>query len=137
YSSLTSLPTRRSSDLMRPWPRIECARLVEEASDALQKSILEDHRPSELAVRLHAALEREFDFELEVLGGGRTRSLRLESVYTRVMSISGRPLTDDYHFGQTIVNDFGRPFAQGANLTTDRKSTRLNSSHGSISYAVF
>ena len=103
---------------MRPWPRIECARLVEEASDALQKSILEDHRPSELAVRLHAALEREFDFELEVLGGARTRSLRLESVYTRVMSISGRPLTDGYHFGQTIVNDFGRPFAQGANLTT-------------------
>src|SRR3989449_5288795 len=85
---------------------------------ALQKSILEDHRPSELAVRLHAALEREFDFELEVLGGGRTRSLRLESVYTRVMSISGRPLTDGYHFGETIVNDFGRPFAQGANLTT-------------------
>ena len=103
---------------MRPWTRIECSRLVEEASDALQKSILEDHRPSELAVRLHAALEREFDFELEVLGGGRTHSLRLESVYTRVMSISGRPLTDGYHFGQTIVNDFGRPFAQGANVTT-------------------
>src|SRR5207302_7918141 len=55
---------------MKPWTRIECARLVEEASDALQKSILEDHRPSDLAVRLHAALEREFDFELEVLGGG-------------------------------------------------------------------
>jgi len=103
---------------MKPWTRIECARLVEEASDALQKSILEDHRPSDLAVRLHAALEREFDFELEVLGGGRTRSLRVESVYTRVMSISGRPLTDGYHFGETIVNDFGRPFAQGANLTT-------------------
>jgi hypothetical protein len=24
-------------------------------------------------------------------------------------------LTDDYHFGRTIVNDFGRPFQQGAN----------------------
>src|SRR2546425_2483922 len=31
----------------KPWTRIECARLVEEASDALQKSILEDHRPSD------------------------------------------------------------------------------------------
>src|SRR2546429_6870505 len=31
----------------------------------------------------------------------------------------------------------GAPFGAGVRLTLDRKSTRLNSSHGYISYAVF
>lgn len=31
------------------------------------------------------------------------------------MTISGPPLTDGYHFGQTLYNDFGRPFQQGFN----------------------
>src|SRR5262249_8206460 len=35
--------------------------------------------------------------------------------YTRVTSIAGPPLTDGYNFGQTIVNDFGRPYARGMN----------------------
>ena len=29
--------------------------------------------------------------------------------------IAGKPLTDGYHFGQTVVNDFGRPDEQGFN----------------------
>src|SRR5260370_5488796 len=32
------------------------------------------------------------------------------------MNISGTPLRDSYHFGQTIANDFGRPYDQGSNF---------------------
>jgi hypothetical protein len=32
-----------------------------------------------------------------------------------VTGISGQPLTDGYHFGQTILNDYGRPFGEGFN----------------------
>src|SRR6266571_5321373 len=28
------------------------------------------------------------------------------------------PLSDGYHFGQTILNDYGRPFAEGVNNVT-------------------
>jgi hypothetical protein len=39
----------------------------------------------------------------------------IDSLYTRVTNISGPPLRDSYHFGQTIINDFGRPYAEGFN----------------------
>jgi hypothetical protein len=44
--------------------------------------------------------------------------MKLESVYTRGMQISGPPLADSAHFGQTVINDFGRPYQQGFNNAT-------------------
>ena len=44
--------------------------------------------------------------------------MRLESIYTRATGISGEPLNDSYHFGQTIINDYGRPFGEGFNNVT-------------------
>ena len=34
------------------------------------------------------------------------------------MDISGTPLNDSYHFGQTLINDYGRPYWQGVNNVT-------------------
>ncbi len=39
----------------------------------------------------------------------------LESVYTRLGGIAGTPLRDSFHLGQTIVNDYGRPYQEGFN----------------------
>jgi hypothetical protein len=52
------------------------------------------------------------------MDGGRNAEFRLESVDQRSTSIAGRPLTDGYHFAETIVNDYGRPFGQGENSYT-------------------
>src|SRR2546429_5081470 len=38
---------------------------------------------------------------------------------------------------EAVAEDDNRPVAIGESLQRDRKSTRLNSSHGYISYAVF
>ena len=95
---------------MRPWTRLECARLVSEAGDRLQ-----DANPQAMQVRLYDSLRREFLPELSLLGGGSNRAVHLESVYARSTNISGPPLTDGYHFGQTLYNDYGRPFQQGFN----------------------
>ncbi|HMF92508.1 MAG TPA: capsule assembly Wzi family protein, partial [Candidatus Angelobacter sp.] len=95
---------------LRPWTRRECARILEEAE---ADSSVDPYAPDGgEASRLYAALAREFSSEME---GPEAEYVSLDSVYTRVTGISGRPLTDGYHFGQTIVNDFGRPYQQGVN----------------------
>ena len=95
---------------MRPWTRLECARMVSAAGDRLQ-----DAKPESMSVRLYDSLRQEFVPELALLTGGGNRAIHLESVYVRVTDISGPPLTDGYHFGQTIYNDYGRPFQEGFN----------------------
>lgn len=99
---------------MRPWTRMECARLVEEAGDKLH----DNPSASAEASQLYGSLEKEFDKEIEWLGGGNNREARFESVYTRVTGISGEPLRDGYDFGQTLINDDGRPYAEGLNNVT-------------------
>jgi hypothetical protein len=96
---------------MQPWTRMECARLTEEADENLQQ----DPDPSARATDLQASLQREFYYEENLLSGGRNFTANVESIYARVVSISGPPLTDSYHFGQTISYDFGRPFERGTN----------------------
>jgi membrane-associated phospholipid phosphatase len=95
---------------MRPWTRLECARMVSQAGDRLQ-----DANPQSMSLRLYDSLRQEFTPELMLLAGGSNRAIHLESVYTRVTEVSGPPLTDGYHFGQTIYNDYGRPFQEGFN----------------------
>ncbi len=94
---------------LRPWTRIECAHLIEEAGDQMEA---EDESDSREAAGIYDALEREFQ---EELGGGSERSIRMESIYAGVTGIDGPPLDDSYHFGQTIINNYGRPYQGGFN----------------------
>jgi hypothetical protein len=101
---------------MRPWTRFECARIVTEAGVKLE----EGGAASSEAALVHDALRRELSREIERLEGGDNRIAQVESVYTRFTGISGRPLSDgyQYNFGQTLINDFGRPFEEGFNNVT-------------------
>jgi len=91
---------------LRPWTRNECARLLQEISNEV------DPTDETEAASLYNALAREFAPELN----GEVRdNVSLDSVYTGVTSISGPPLTDGYHFAQTIVNNYGRPYQRGTN----------------------
>jgi len=96
---------------LRPWTRLECARLLSEADELVHTNDPEDKE----ALRLYDALAGEFSDDLALLGGGKNQRLQVESLYTRATGISGTPLTNGYYFGQTIVNDLGRPFAGGLN----------------------
>src|SRR5258707_4805189 len=97
---------------LKPWTRMECARLTEEASETLQQG---RDSNSEEAARIQTQLAQQFGYEMNLLGGVRNFTANLESVYARAVSISGPPLTDSYHFGQTVAYDFGRPFERGTN----------------------
>ena len=95
---------------LRPWTRRECMRQLSEAEEKLTGAYNKE------AQQLVDALQREFRPESEATGDGEDRAtLRLESIYSRTEDISGRPLTDGYNFGQTQINDFGRPYSQGWN----------------------
>jgi membrane-associated phospholipid phosphatase len=96
---------------MRPWTRMECARQLSEAGDR----ITGDEENESEAAHLYEELRRELRHELGLLGGGDNAEVRLESAYTRSTEIAGQPLTDGYHFGQTVINDFGRPEERGFN----------------------
>jgi len=95
---------------IRPWTRLECTRLLGEAAE-LQP---ETDAPSE-GQQLYIALTEEFAHDADLMGGESNRSAQVESVYFRTLGISGKPLTDNYHFGQTILNDYGRPYQEGFN----------------------
>lgn len=94
----------------RPWTRQECARLLKEASPVIEMSVDAGgsvHKAYqelllEFAPELHDEIDADFDG-------------RLESLYAGALGIGGPPLTDSFNFGQTIVNNFGRPFGNGFN----------------------
>jgi hypothetical protein len=96
---------------LRPWTRLDCARLIEEAED----QITDESATSDVPTLLRY-LKSEFAPELERRAGAPNREFRLESLDQRVTTIAGRPLTDGFHFAETLVDDDGRPFAEGANL---------------------
>ncbi len=100
---------------IRPWTRMACARMLDE----IQGKFYQVERDlSKEDFQQYQALVKEFSRELALLDGGQNRSLQLESVYTRMMGISGQPLTDAYHFGETLTNDYGRPYQEGFNNST-------------------
>ncbi len=99
---------------LRPWTRMACAHMLLE----MDKNV-ENHGdlPPEVH-QLKQTLDAEFADELAAWDGRPVDSIHLDSVYTRVTDIAGRPVNDSYHFGQTLINDYGRPYWQGVNNIT-------------------
>jgi hypothetical protein len=100
--------TRSGSAMVRPWTRLECARLLEETHENTPED-------DEVAAPLLAALDGELTHETKLMGGERNTGAQLESLYARFTGISDTPLRDSFHFGQTLTDDFGRPYGRGAN----------------------
>jgi membrane-associated phospholipid phosphatase len=105
---------------LRPWTRLECARLLAEPSDdpSDEQNEARDAQNFEAvdeAEKLLAALTEEFKPEAAILDGKTNAGANLDSIYTRSISIAGPPLNDGFHFGQTVINDYGRPYSRGFN----------------------
>jgi hypothetical protein len=106
---------------LRPWTRMESARLVAEAQEQLvdQQSDLDSGEVVDEQMRsLIKDLADEFAVELRQRDGECNRQAAIDSIDSRSTAIAGPPLTDGYHFAQTITNDYGRPYGRGANIYT-------------------
>ncbi len=97
-----------STAMVRPWTRLEGARLVAEAHE--QYFEMDD-----IGESLLASLDNEFADESRIISGEENQEVQLDNAYTRVTAIGGTPLRDGYHFSQTLVDDFGRPYGKGGN----------------------
>jgi hypothetical protein len=78
------------------------------------KHVAEVEAPTEVQ-QLYDSLSKEFGYESDLMNGERNFNVQFESAYSRFLGISGTPLTDNYHFGQTLLNDYGRPYQEGFN----------------------
>jgi membrane-associated phospholipid phosphatase len=114
FERLAALGYVKTASLgMRPWTRLECARLLSEAGE-LQVG----NGGSPDVEEILSALAEEFARDSDLMSGESNRSVQVESIYFRSIEISGKPLTDNHHFGQTILNDYGRPYQEGFNSVT-------------------
>jgi membrane-associated phospholipid phosphatase len=100
---------------LRPWTRTAIAQMLAQADPSLEPN----SDPSGQVAALYSALKTEFAQELVLVNEGSVNeSIRLESVYGGIYPIAGTPLNDSFHFGQTIVNNYGRPYWQGFNTAS-------------------
>jgi hypothetical protein len=101
---------------LRPWTRGSVGRMLEDAAVRI-----EDADPGPLtdqAQDIYDAISYELRNDIAGPCMAREGNTRLESVYTLARIISGTPLHDSFHLGQTIINDYGRPYANGFNSYT-------------------
>jgi hypothetical protein len=102
---------------LRPWTRMESARLVSEAQE--QQADLDSREGLDGQMNLLIKdLAGEFAVELRQLDGQCNRQAAIDSIGWRSSAIAGTPITDGYHFAQTLTNDYGRPYGQGENSYT-------------------
>jgi len=101
---------------MRPWTRASLSHMLEDSGDLIADS---DKSPDEdEAEGIYDALKRELREEMKFDCPTKKGSANFESTYTAIRGIGGTPLHDSFHLGSTIVNDYGRPYANGLNSYT-------------------
>ena len=98
---------------LRPWTRLSIAHMLEESADAIESEAGNDEARS-----IYLALLHEVKPDLDRATGHDHPRTELESVYTYIRGIGGTPLRDSFHLGQTIINDYGRPYENGFNNST-------------------
>jgi hypothetical protein len=102
---------------MRPYTRRSVLYMLLKSKDAIINS--DNEQAQEILAK---AL---YDLSAEVPSGNVDRGLvyGMYSSYTRLLGISGPVLRDSYHLGQTISNDYGRPFESGLNAIAGASTT--------------
>ncbi len=94
---------------MRPYTRRSVLHMLLASKDAIMES--DNEQAQDIFVKILGYLRAE------VPDGRADRGLvyGLDTSYTRFLGIDGPILVDSYHLGQTISNDYGRPYQTGFN----------------------
>ncbi len=102
---------------LRPWTRKSCVHILQETQRKIESA--DDSPANQEATALFKELAAEFRDDLVTYEpGGKNLYGAIDRLYTRQQYMSGSPVNDSYHFGQTLVNDDGRPYEGGYNQFT-------------------
>ncbi len=112
---------------LRPWTRLSIAHMLQESADEIQTG--SDDEARELFLSLRREIQPDIDNPTTLL---HPRGV-VESVYNEIRGISGTPLRDSFHLGQSIVDDYGRPYEGGLNNYSGF-SARANAGRFSLYY---
>lgn len=97
---------------LRPWTRLSIVHMLQETADKIDAAPNDDEaREIFLSVRRELAPD-------QASPGERVAHAEFDSVYTQLRGITGTPLRDSFHLGQTLINDYGRPYEEGFNNYT-------------------
>jgi len=86
---------------LRPWTRRAIYQMLEHTQG------------TESSEELVQAIKKELFREAALGSDQLDKDIFIDSVYSRTQFIAGTPLNDSYHFGQTLSDDFGRPYGHG------------------------
>jgi len=115
YSSLTRLYSLGYLDTaflgLRPWTRGSVIHMLEETSAKLEDA--PEGPTTDEAQKLYDALWHALNSDASGPCFGHSGQVHIESAYEVGRGISGTPLHDSWHLGETITNDYGRPYQNG------------------------
>jgi Capsule assembly protein Wzi len=98
---------------LRPWTRLSILHMLQQTADKIDSDNNQEARD------IYSSVLQEVAPGFENRGGERVIHAEAESAYTQLRGIMGGiPLRDSFHLGQTIVNDYGRPYQEGFNNYT-------------------
>jgi hypothetical protein len=95
---------------IRPWTRLSMTHMLERSAERIQSDSGNDE-----ARTIYSALMRALAPDVDRARGPQRLHAELDSVYLVFRGIAGTPLRDSFHLGQSIVNDYGRPYEGGFN----------------------
>jgi capsule assembly protein Wzi len=98
--------------------RLHALGYVDSAYLELSADQIESDAHNDEARAIYSAVLKEVKPDLDRTTTLRHPGAELESVYTDIRGIGGTPLRDSFHLGQTIINDYGRPYENGFNNST-------------------
>lgn len=94
---------------LRPWTRLSVAHILDNCAVEISDS------GNDEAISILNDVLSALSPSMEVPLDEKVGHAELDSVYERAMGIAGTPLRDSFHLGQTDINDYGRPYAEGFN----------------------
>jgi hypothetical protein len=98
---------------MRPYTRSSIDHMLEEAGARIEDA---DPGPAtDEAEGIYESLTHELHYDVQGPCLAHQGKTRVESIYSVERAISGTPLSDSFHLGSTIINDYGRPYQNGFN----------------------
>lgn len=97
---------------IRPWTRLAIAHMLQMSADRIDSDTNNDE-----AKDIYLAVLREVQPDIDNASDMTHPTAELDQVYEQVRGISGLPLRDSFHLGQTIVNDYGRPINPDSTTT--------------------